>query len=104
MEIDSKDNETDSKWLIHLYDNGHTWVAYERSAYLLSYILGDLIDICSIYYRESGNQIIKAEISKKDFTRIVSPDYIIYDDVCHKILDFHISPERFRLWMESEEI
>ncbi len=104
MEIDLKENGREDKWLIHLYDNGSTWVAYERSAQLLSYIMGDFINVHSILYQETGSLILKAEIGKKDFTRLVSPAYILYDDVYHKILDFHISPERFQIWMESEEL
>lgn len=101
MEIDLKENNTEERWLVHLYDNGHTWVAYERSAYLLLFSMGDFINAYSILYQETGSLIFKAEIRKKDFSRLISPVYIIYDDVYHKVLDFQISPEEFQAWMNN---
>lgn len=102
MNTDLKENSTEDKWLIHLYDNGPTWVAYERSAHLFSYVMGDFINVYPILHQETGCQIFKAEIPKKDFIRLVPQACISSDDLYHKILDFHISPERFQAWMESE--
>lgn len=105
MVTDSKENEKEeSQWLIHIYDAGYVWIAYQRSAYLLLYVLGTDVHAHTIIDRPSGYPVFKAEITKKDFARLVPLSSIIHDDTYHKILDFHISHHEFEAWMDNEGI
>lgn len=101
MNKNLKEKETEDKWLIHVYDNDNTWVAFERSAYLLSFVMGDVINVYSVLYKPGGLTIFKAEITKKNFARLVAQASIVYDEMHHKILDFHIVPEKFQEWMKG---
>lgn len=96
-----KEKATEDKWLIHVYDNDNTWVAFERSARLLSFVMGDFINVYSILYKPGGLTIFKAEITKKDFAHLVMQANIVYDEIHYKILDFHIVPKEFEEWMKS---
>ncbi len=105
MKADLKENERKSQWLIHLYDAGDVWIAYKRSALLLLFVLGDsIIHAYSIIDRPSGYLIFKAEITKKNFIQLVPLSSIINNDIYHKVLDFHISPQKFEEWMDDEGI
>ena len=104
MDTKNKKDDTNSKCLIHLYDDDDAWVAYERSAYLLSFAWGDDVRICSAIAVASKQHIVKAEIMKKDFKRLVSPFDIIQNEAHYKILDLHISQQEFEAWMDNKTI
>lgn len=104
MMVELIENEKNNKWLIHIYDAGYAWTAYERSAHLLLFVLGNDIHAHTIIDRPSGCLVFKAEVMKKDFARLVPLSSIISDNTYHKVLDFHISPHEFEAWMDSEGI
>lgn len=94
---------SNNKYRIHLYDNDDVWVAYEDAAYLLSFIINDdavKLSLKTAYISKHCYSI--AEITKKDFNRLVDPAWISLDEYHHKVLILHVPEEAFRTWMKDK--